>query len=199
MLSRLHPTLLVFILVVGFTATNPNGTLVAQPDPFSELEVKLGVSKNLSTDRLLESWNSGASAVLEASTPFYAGWTHFGFQFEPFTGRTEDLPSYWSLHARLGWQYRWHADKGINYDSGLRFGLVYMAFDTEDLAGVRNESELVYSLFQNVQVPLSNTLRIYLEGTYSRIMTRTRMNLFYVSTGLIVQLDMPAWLRSVLE
>ena len=186
------------VLLAGWLYLVPCIFAQNSAEPFSNLDLRLGLARNVSTDPLLESWNPGIAALADASTSFYAGTITLGVRYESYTPRQENLPAFRSVFARLGWGIRWIGPNRSIHELGVEMGNVFMVF-ANTYSGTKTESELGLGLYYRLQMKVSPTVGIFVRGSYTGILTRNRLNLFHFSSGIVVETRMPAWLKRILE
>ena len=190
--------ILAFCLVIQSMLAHDTSAQAYQDD-FSGLELRLGYARDISADPVQEFWKTKSAYSFALATPLFGGIASAGAQYQPFSGRFDQYPSFKSTYLSLAWGYRWHDKNNGIYETGARLGNFYMVFDDDTFEGVRNESELAMSLYQSVKARISGRSYLFIKGTYTRVYTNTRMNLFHIGAGLIVEVRMPKWLKTFLE
>ena len=167
--------------------------------PFDTLDVRLGWTRDVSSGPLGRYWSPGASFTLGASTPFYAGRVSAGLRVESFDNRDASVPPFVSGYLSLGWGFEWTMQHGSRHELGFHFGDFFMRFDTDSVAGTRNESELAGGAYYQIRMRISDRAGVFVRGSYTGVLTEHRLNLFHVSAGIALRSATPVWLRTLLQ
>jgi hypothetical protein len=153
----------------------------------------------VSSDQLLSSWNPGLSLTAGASTPFYTGSVNAGLRFESFSGRSHDLPSFSSLFVTLGWGTQWEGKHQSVHEFGTEIGNFFMVFDEDTFSGTRKESEIGLALYYRIRMRLSDRMGVFVRASYTHVLTNIRIDLFHITTGVVVRMKTPSLIKRVLE
>ena len=168
-------------------------------EPFDTLDLRVGLSRNVSSDQLLSSWNPGLSLSAGASTPFYAGSVNAGLRFESFSARSHDIPSFSSLYLRLGWGILWDGKQQSVHEFGTEIGNFFMVFDEDTFSGSRKESEIGLALYYHIRMRVSDRMGVFVRASYTHVLTNIRIDLFHITTGMVVRMKTPSWMKRILE
>ena len=79
----------------------------------------------------------------------------------------------------------------------MRTGIYHMIFDEEP--GDEEEKEFSFALVSRIDLHLSETLRLFVEGHVMRIYTLPRMDTSGVTGGIALRFRNPDWLRTLLK
>ncbi|MDA1029427.1 MAG: hypothetical protein O3B41_10300 [Bacteroidetes bacterium] len=147
----------------------------------------------------LDSWTSGYGGSVSASTPFYFGEIQLGMAAQPWRSNDPNLPDFISALVFAGWFVSTTPENAVKASAGVRLGNYFMAFDSPQISGERNESEFAVTPFLNVRRTFFKKIEGFVEVSASRVFTSSRLEMASVSTGLMITFDSPVWLTSILK
>lgn len=147
----------------------------------------------------LDSWTSDYGGSVSASTPFYVGEIQLGIAAQPWRSNDPNLPDFISALVFAGWLVSTTPKNAVKASAGVRVGNYFMAFDSPQISGERNESEFAVTPFLNVRRTFINNIEGFVEVSASRVFTSPRLDMATVSTGLMISFDSPGWLKSILK
>ena len=153
-----------------------------------------------------EDWRQDWAGQITARTPFYQGFLETGLHgqgWSPKQGTTglngQPLPWWVSVYAFVGAHVEGRMGPRTDLAGGVRMGNYFMVFDTDAVAGQRQESEFAVAPVVRLQVRLWRDWRVVAEAMWIRTFTLNRMDAVQASVGLSLPVDMPTWLGRVLE
>lgn len=147
----------------------------------------------------LDSWTSDYGGSVSASTPFYVGEIQLGVAAHPWRSNDPNLPDFISALVFGGWFVSTTPKNAVKASAGVRIGNYFMAFDSPQISGERNESEFAATPFLSVRRTFIKNIEGFVEVSVSRVFTSPRPEMASVSTGLMVSFDSPRWLTSILK
>ncbi len=193
-------SLLVGILTaVGLPALQASHA--QSPEPFAWVEFRLGGAQNVNRNFLHTFWKPGIGGEFSMATPFYLGYAEFGGAYHRYRVDQPAVPAFGAVLLYAGWGLDVEVVQRLRFESGLRVGNYRMTFDDEDVpfAGVKNESELALLVNARVALRPAGPVSVYVGGSYTKVYTFLRLNLWYVSAGLSYRLHSPEWLKEFLR
>ena len=193
------PTILSLALIGLLMLTGPSVQAQPTAEPFSTIDVRLSGAAEMSSSSQLEQWSSDYAGSLLLSTPFYAGNLQTGVRIQPFESASSAQPSFWSGFLFLGWHQRWSTSDWLHVETGARVGNFFMAFDEDDVGGVRNESELATAGVQSIHIEPFDHIGFFVEGSYTKVFTSVRMKFVHLSAGITYRFHTPEWLKAVVH
>jgi len=185
----------MLIFLVGLNAQKRYGE-------FSLLRVKALYNVNENRNEFHEYWKVNESFGVALEFPFYLGILETGLSYSTFLPLSINQPEFSSINYYLLWGERFEVTNWMHIKIDGGPGLFEMDFEDEDLNTDRNllkEREL--SLTANISLSLVFSDYISLETGYTflRILTAKPIELGYISTGIVVTLKSPEWLRDILK
>jgi len=179
-----------------FAAPVDAGTIRA---PFDSLEAGLDYTGLTGENELQTWWEPGTGLELWAQTPFYAGYLKLGARYLYNRGKQQTSPDYTSLYLYLGWNYSLSVTEWVTIFPGAALGGNIMAFDTEESAGIRYETEIAAELFARLGIRTYGSWRVNVATGWQTMFTYQPVDSWYFSAGLSRGFCMPDWLRGFLE
>ncbi len=167
--------------------------------PFETLEVRAGGMLNVNRNFLHAFWREGYGGEAAIATPFYLGYAEVGGAFHRYRVEQPTVPAFNALLLYAGWGLGLDVAGRLRLEGGGRIGNYRMSFDEVTFTGVRNESELALLLHTRVTVRAAGPVSVYAAGSYMKVYTFVRLNLWYVSAGLSYRLRSPGWLKDFLR
>ena len=148
----------------------------------------------------LEGWTANRAAGLDVQTPFYRGRVSLGVNAQSWLANDRSgLPDFVGLFLYAGWRGGSPADEPVRISGGIRLGNYFMAFDSDEEAGNRNESELAIAPEIEFRIRLSERFDVYASSSTMRVFTEPRQTILDVGIGLSFRFAAPPELRTVLE
>ncbi len=194
----LRPSLLFFCLIVLGMTAHPGQ---AQPltEPFSTVDLRLGVTRNINHTFLHEFWKPGGGLDATITTPFYLGFLEIGTAVHRYEA-DQDVPGFAALWLYAGWGLGVDLTDRIRLEGSGRMGNYHMSFDSgSEFTGVINESELALMVQSRLAVRPTGSLSVFVSGSYLQAYTFLRLKLWYVTTGLSYRVDTSQWLKGFLK
>ncbi len=171
----------------------------SRPASFSRLYLAGAASLN-ARQRGAAAWDQRGGARIQAATPLGFGMLEAGVLGLSFDSADSELPDWTAFFVHAGWRATWHAHTRLVLGAGLRAGNLFMLFGDADLvAGQRRESEFSVEPHARADIRLGQRTGLFFEGGLLRAFTRPRMDFVQASAGLVVDIRMPTWLRSLVE
>jgi len=172
--------------------------VVHAQDPFETIRISAGAGIPTYTNNFT-SWTSPFGVGLVADTPFFVGELELGLHVAQWDSGFSNVPNFNSALIFGGWAVSSSPLRAIQLSSGLRIGNYFMAFDSQQVSGERNESEFALSPFVRIRTSLLGRLEGFVEAQATRVFTDPRLDFVQVSTGLSLTFDAPDWLKEMLE
>jgi len=147
--------------------------------------------------RNVSGWESSPGIGFSAFTPFFRGELLLGVTAIRWETTEIERPDFLALHLFGGWSLSTPERFPVKIASGFKVGNYFMAFDSNQIAGERNESELAMSLVVSIRRTLYRNLEGFAEGEATRVFTLPKMDLVGLRVGLSLKVGAPAWLKTV--
>lgn len=174
----------------------------AQTDtvPFETLEFRLSGARNVNQNFLHTFWQQGTGGEFSVATPFYLGYAEVGGAYHRYPVKQFTVPAFDALLSFAGWGLSGSVADRLRLEGGVRIGTYRMTFDEiTDFPGVKNESELALMLNARLAVRPVGPVSLHVGGSYMKVYTFLRLNLWYASAGLSYRLNSPPWLKDFLR
>ena len=171
----------------------------AAAQPFETVTVRAGGALNVNRNFLHEFWRRGIGGEASVATPFYLGYLEAGGAFHRYDNSRPDVPAFDAVLLYAGWGLRLDLADRLRLEGGVRAGNYRMSFDEVTFAGVKNESELTLGLAARVSARLAGPVSVHAGGSYHKVYTFLRLNVWYATAGLSYRFRAPAWLKDVLR
>ena len=146
-----------------------------------------------------EHWRRGSGITFAAATPFYFGEMETGLTLHRYPSSDRDTPSFEAWFVFAGWGAGYSAPRVFSWYAGLRTGIYHMDFDEDTFPGVRKESEFSLALVSRIDLHVSQTIRLFVEGHVMRTYTLPRFDTAGLAGGIGLRFRNPDWLRALLE
>lgn len=166
---------------------------------FETVTIRGGGAVNVNENFLHVFWDQGRGGEASMATPFYLGYLEGGGAFHRYDVVSPSVPPFDAVLLYAGWGLRLDLADRLRLEAGGRLGTYRMTFDEATFAGVRNESELTLGLAGRVSLRLAGPVGLYAGGSYHKVYTFVRLNLWYASAGVSFRFRSPAWLKDVLR
>ncbi len=167
-------------------------------DVFGSIRLSAGPETSLYAAHV-DSWKAGYGGRLVAATPFYVGDVELGISIVPWNAKDASVPNFMSALIFAGWSISSSPKNAVKAATGVRFGNYFMAFDSQEVSGERNESEFVVSPFIGLRRTFFRKIEGFIEVNASKVFTVPRIDFVQVSAGLSVTVGAPGWLRGILK
>ncbi len=190
---------LALLALMLLPAAVPPAQAQQRVEPFETVEVRLGGMSNVNRNFLHAFWKPGAGAEAAIATPFYLGFVEVGGAFHRYEAGPASVPAFDAVLLYAGWGLRLDVADRLRLEGGGRIGDYRMSFDEVTFAGVRNENELALLLQARLALRPAGPVSVYVAGSYMKVYTFVRLNLWYVSAGLSYRLRSPGWLKDLLR
>ena len=168
-------------------------------EPFSHIALRGSMTPNVRHNASYRHWQRGSGVTFAAATPFYFGEMETGLALHRYPSSDRDTPSFEAWFVFAGWGAGYSAPRVFSWYAGLRTGIYYMDFDEDTFPGVREESEFSLALVSRIDLHLSQTARLFVEGHVMRTYTLPRFDTAGLTGGIGLRFRSPAWLRALLE
>ena len=142
-------------------------------------------------------WQSAYGITFAATTPFYFGEMETGLTLHRYSAVRRDTPSFNAFFTFAGWGAGYTAPRAFSWYAGLRTGIYHMIFDEE--VGDEEEKEFSFALVSRIDLHLSQTVRLFVEGHVMRTYTLPRLDTAGLTGGIGLRLRNPDWLRAMLK
>ncbi len=192
---RVFPAFIVVCLTTGGLAS----TACAQEtrEPFSHIALRGGVATNIRHNASYAHWRRGYGPSFAAAVPFYFGEMEAGFALHRYSAALSNTPSFYAGFTFVGWGIAYTVPRAFSWYAGMRTGVYHMTFDEEP--GDEEEKEFSFGLVSRIDLHLSETLRLFVEGHVMRTYTLPRFHTGGLAGGIGLRMRNPAWLRNFLE
>ena len=168
--------------------------------PFETLEVRLSGTRNLNRNFLHTFWQQGSGGAFSIETPFYLGYAEVGGAYHRYPVKEPTVPAFDAILVYAGWGLGVGVADRIRLEGGARIGNYRMSFDEVTLfPGVKNETELALLLNARLAIRPVGPVSLHVGGSYMKVYTFLRLNLWYASAGLSYRLNSPNWLKEFLR
>lgn len=189
-----------FLLLVSVLFIGPVASGTAQsPAPFGTVTVQVSGATNVHRNFLHEFWRPGRGGGVSVATPFYLGEAELSVALHRYLRQARTVPSFDAVLLQLGWNLPLRLSSRLRWTNGLGTGIYRMAFDEDDLPGVRNESELAVTLRTRLDVHVAGPWSLHVGGHYTKAFTFHRLKLWYATAGISRRFTTPEWLRAFLR
>lgn len=168
--------------------------------PFDRLEISLhGVFDTGGRD-FHDYWEAGRGLAAEMATPFYAGSLSASARFirnDAVSGAGVPAADAWGLWA--GWWAGRDVAGGVRVSLGAGVGFTQWLFPDDDTDAFGHETEI--GVEGAVRAGWSFTPRwgVAVTGSLQRTFTNERIDLAFVSVGVVRTFGAPGWVRGVLQ
>lgn len=196
---RALATALVAALIAALVATAP-ATAGEPRRPFDRLDISLHAMVDAGGGDFHDHWDAGRGVALEATTPFYAGSiSALGRFIRSDAVRGKGTPSLnaWGLQA--GWWAGRDVASGVRVSLGASAGFTQWLFPEDDSEAFHHESEIGVEGAARVGWSFAPRWGVAVTGSLQRTFTHERIDLFFVSVGVVRTFGMPEWLRRGLQ
>ena len=193
MYAALGIALLTFILPIAGQAQS------FQAQPFETVAIRVGGTANVYENFLHVFWERGVGGEASVATPFYLGYVEAGGAFHRYGVVQPTVPAFDAVLVFAGWGLRLDLAERLWIEAGPRIGTYRMTFDEVTFTGVKNESELMLGVGARASLRLAGPLAVHAGGSYQKVYTFVRLNLWYATAGLSYRLRSPEWLKDVLR
>ena len=203
----MRQVIVVWFLLLGIGLPFTAGAQSVDSDSlksFSHLRVSSGGVATVYAVNL-RGWDAKPGVGITIHTPFNIGIgstlsdVGLGVSVNQWDSTRESLPNFRSVHMFIEWILTSAPTNPVNITGGVRAGNYFMAFDSNQISGERNESELAVSAVVGLRRTLFNRFDVFIESTASRVFTQPNLGLIEVRVGLSLTLNAPDWVRTVLE
>jgi hypothetical protein len=168
--------------------------------PFETLELRFSGARNLNRNFLHAFWQQGTGGEFSIETPFYLGYAEVGGAYHRYPVNEATVPAFDAVLVYAGWGLGVGVADRLRLEGGARIGNYRMSFDEATLfPGVKNESELALMLNARLAIRLVGPMSLRVGGSYMKVYTFLRLNLWYASAGLSYRLNSPNWLKEFLR
>ena len=180
--------------------TAPAGTCAdTSRAAFDTLEAGLHYSAVVNETAYNDYWEQGEGLEAWVLTPFYSGDIKLGARYLFNRGKDPTAPDYNSLYIYLGWSYPLAVSNRVTVHPGLALGSNIMSFDTEEGAGIQNETEAAAELFARLGIRTYGPWQINLTVGWQKMFTYHPIEQVFFTAGVSRYFGMPDWLRGFLE
>jgi hypothetical protein len=192
--------LLGMVLLAACLPTTPPACAQGT-EAFDWVEIRMAGAQNVNRNFLHEFWTPDPGGEFSVATPFYFGYAEFGGAYHRYRMDHADVPDFDAVLVYAGWGLDLEVARRLRLEAGLRAGNYRMSFDDKDIpfAGVRHESELALLVNARVALRPVGPVWLYVGGSYMKVFTFLRLNLWYASAGLSMRLHSPDWLKDFLR
>lgn len=175
-----------------------NGQTRSDPKPYATIQF-MGGLQSVPVSRGVDFWSPSSGAGVTVATPFYAGDLELGFTLLPWTASAPGLPDFYSGFFFGGWSFSSGPGNAVRATAGIHLGNFFMAFDSQQIQGERNESEFAVSPFVRLRRSVLFGVEGFVEVGAIHVYTAPQMDLLKFSFGLTFEIEAPAWFREVLQ
>jgi hypothetical protein len=173
---------------------------MAEESPFENIKIGLEYTNNFNRNIFHNTWHPSGGIKGFFETPFYFGRAQFGLRVMNFKTKDLNITEFFSWFVYGGWGMEFSTLKLLSLYSGLNIGSFQMNFKDEDIEpGLRSESELGIEFMVRLSFQILKNANLNIEGSYLRIFTNQKINLFYASAGFDYSFKAPDWLRDFLN
>ncbi len=190
---------LAALLVTGLAAGCFATAAYAQEtqEPFSHIALRGSMTPDVRHNASYRHWQRGSGVTFAAATPFYFGEMEAGLALHRYSAVRRDTPSFNALFTFVGWGAGYTAPRAFSWYTGLRTGIYHMVFDEE--VGDEEEKEFSLALVSRIDLHLSQTIRLFVEGHVMRTYTLPRFDTAGLTGGIGLRFRNPDWLRAMLK
>ena len=187
----------LLVLLAGSVFTGPAAAQQAKT-PFQTLTLHAGATLNVNRETLHQYWQPGAGVALSLQTPFYLGVLELSSGFHHYGAAQENLDAFNAVPLALGWGPRIMLTPRLHLSLLGRVGNYLMFF--KHLPPSRSqESELMLGVRAQLSYRVAGPWSLTFTGSYHRVFTHVRIDLWYVTLGVSRQLRTPGWLKTFLK
>ena len=173
---------------------------IAEESPFEKIKIGLQYTNNFNRTIFHNTWHPTGGIKGFFESPFYFGRTQVGLKLMYFNTKDFNIPEFISWFAYVGWGMEFRTLRLLRLYSGLNIGSFQMNFEKEDVEpGLKSENELGIEFMVRLSFQILNNSNLNIEGSYLRIFTNKRINLFYASAGIDFSFNTPDWLKDFLN
>lgn len=192
---RVFPALIAVCLATGCLAS----AACAQEtqEPFSRIALRGGMTPAVRHNASYGHWQRGSGGIFTAATPFYFGEAEAGVALHRYSAVRRDTPSFNAFFTFVGWGAEFTVPRVFSWHAGMRTGIYHMIFDEEP--GDEEEKEFSLALVSRIDLHLSETLRLFVEGHVMRTYTLPRLDTAGLTGGIGLRFRNPDWLRTLLK
>ncbi|MXW65274.1 MAG: hypothetical protein F4Y00_09010 [Bacteroidetes bacterium SB0662_bin_6] len=193
--TRVFPALIAVCLATGCLAS----AACAQEtqEPFSRIALRGGMTPAVRHNASYSHWQHGSGGIFTAATPFYFGEAEAGVALHRYSAVRRDTPSFNAFFTFVGWGTEYTVPRVFSWHAGMRTGIYHMIFDEEP--GDEEEKEFSLALVSRIDLHLSETLRLFVEGHVMRTYTLPRLDTAGLTGGIGLRFRNPDWLRTLLK
>ena len=190
---------LAALLVTGLAAVSFATAACAQEtqEPFSHIALRGSMTPDVRHNASYKHWQHGSGITFAAATPFYFGEIETGLALHRYSAVRRDTPSFYAGFTFVGWGAGYTAPRVFSWYAGLRTGIYHMVFDEE--VGDEEEKEFSLALVSRIDLHLSQTVRLFVEGHVMRTYTLPRFDTAGLTGGIGLRFRNPDWLRAMLK
>jgi hypothetical protein len=168
--------------------------------PFETLEFQFSGARNVNQNFLHVFWKQGTGGEFAIRTPFYLGYAEVGTAYHRYPVEQLTVPAFDAVLMYTGWGLGVGVADRLRLEGGARIGNYRMSFDeVTTFPGVKNESELALLLNARLALRPVGPVSVHIGGSYMKVYTFLRLNLWYASAGLSYRLNSPNWLKEFLR
>ena len=173
---------------------------MVEESPFEKIKIGIQYTNNFNRNIFHNTWHPSGGIKGFFETPFYIGRTQFGLKLMNFNTKDLNIPEFFSWFVYGGWGIEFRTLKLLRLYSGLNIGSFQMNFEKEDVEqGLKSESELGIEFMVRLSFQIFKNANLNIEGSYLRIFTNKKINLYYASAGFDYSLNAPDWLKDLLK
>lgn len=194
-----HPNGIIVLLILFFISAIDS---TAQNNDLERFDAGINVSLNSNKTVLHNYWKPGN--VYGAYFKFHLSFAlvQTGVSFVPFDSKNTIQPNFDGtfLYAQL--EKVIFTIDNFTINAGVRFGFFRMVFESTSLYHTEDEMqehEIFAGLVSSVNYKFTENLGINLDVNYSSILTRKKINLIFIGTGIYYSFNTPQWLKDFLK
>ncbi len=173
---------------------------MVEESPFEKIKIGLQYTDNFNRNIFHDTWHPSGGIKGFFESPFYFGRTQVGLKLMYFKTKDLNIPEFFSWFVYGGWGMEFRTHRFLGIYGGLSIGSFQMNFKDEDIEpGLQSESELGIEFMARLSFQILKNANLNIEGSYLRIFTNKKINLFYASAGFDYSFNSPDWLRDFLN
>ena len=159
------------VLLFLLTATS----LFARFDePFSKIELGIGVGSEITENRFHDYWKQGRSINTHASIPYYYGSFELGVTFSEYLAISNKTIDFDAVAVSIGWGKGWHLLDNLKWHNSAAFtnNIMNLKYETENVS----ESEISFTLYSQLKYTFYRNNSLFAGFEYSNMFTFQNIN-----------------------
>jgi len=190
----------IFIVFFAFFLFAGINFILAQVKeaPFSTIKAGINIGSGKNSAFIDDYWKISGFGEGFMEFPFYLGKIGAGIALIRNNARTDDKPDFSGMFIYIGWGYEFRLPLNTSFSLAYRMGNYSMTFNDDTVnENLKTESEFAAGVQGCFSLNVYENIGLNLGGSYIKVFTKNKNNIFLVNAGVSYKFNSPAWLKEI--